>query len=79
MTPSKILINRYLQTNLSAGKLPHFGCPPKNFKSIHFEMLRKDSLIDFSTHNVKWTSWGWGVLGVDVIGLKIDIFSCSNH
>ena len=34
--------------------------------------LREDSQIDFTTHNVKW---GWGVLRVDVIDLKINFFS----
>ena len=29
--------------------------------------VREDSQIDFTTHNVKWTLWGWGVLKVDVI------------
>ena len=36
--------------------------------------FRKDSQIDFSTRNVKWTLWGWGVLRVDIIGIK-SIFS----
>ena len=34
--------------------------------------LREDSQIDFTRHNVKW---GWGVLRVDVIDLKINFFS----
>ena len=42
--------------------------------TIYFDNVREDSQIDFSTHNVKWTLWGWGVLGVDVIDLK-SIFS----
>ena len=34
--------------------------------------MEEDSQIDFSTHNVKWTLSGWGVLGVNVIDLKIN-------
>ena len=43
-------------------------------KPVHFNALNGlfvlslgNTQIDFSTHNVKWTLWGWGVLGVDVI------------
>ena len=38
--------------------------------------LRENSQIDFTTHNVKW---GWGVLRVDVIDLKINFFFRNNH
>ena len=42
----------------------HGRCVSENAKDGY---VREDSQIDFSTHNVKWTLWGWGVLGVDVI------------
>ena len=39
-----------------------------------FESVREDSQIDFPKHNVKWTLWGWEVLGVDIIELKSNFF-----
>ena len=47
-----------------------FTCHFNSLAKIE-RFLREDSQIDFTTHNVKW---GWGVLRVDVIDLKINFF-----
>ena len=51
-----------------------FTCHFNSLAKIE-RFLREDSQIDFTTHNIKW---GWGVLRVDVIDLKINFFR-NNH
>ena len=51
-----------------------FTCHFNSLAKIE-RFLREDSQIDFTTHNVRW---GWGVLRVDVIDLKINFFR-NNH
>ena len=50
-----------------------FTCHFNSLAKIE-RFLREDSQIDFTANNVKW---GWGVLRVDVINLKINLKTCK--
>ena len=49
------------------------------YKGSSEKLLREDSQIDVSTHNVRWTLWGVGGFGTGRKRFKNRFFSRSNH